>query len=135
MKFLSWFGHPLAVIISYLLILISAENMGGFYLLYILLGLAYGAPHAFAALAGVVLVLIGYGFPRRLGRNTSLLSLLGIGLMLIALFLFFYHSWNVNRSGFSQALPLFTLVLFGLCAICFVLLSFRSVVRPADTVT
>lgn len=50
MKMIKLFTHPVVIIIAFLLILINGEHLGGFYLLYILLGLPHGAVHSLLAI-------------------------------------------------------------------------------------
>ena len=44
MKKIKIITHPVTLILCFFLILISGEHLGGFYLLYILLGLLFASP-------------------------------------------------------------------------------------------
>lgn len=111
------------MIASFLLIIISGQHFGGFYLLYLLLALPYGGIHALLAVAGIVclaLVNIKASWERnsvvRLGG-----AILGTSLLVASLVLFFINDKQGYNSGtFEQFVPLATLGLFTLIAILFV---------------
>lgn len=123
MKLIKIIGHPVLVMSLFLLILISGEQFGGFYLLYLIMGLPYGAPHTLIALTGLLTMFIGYKIhPKQLPKIKPILYLLGDGFMATALFVFFWSSKGYNNSTFEQAVPLISLSLFGICVLSNLLL-------------
>lgn len=130
MKIIKIIGHPVLVMSLYLLILISGESFGGFYLLYILMGLPFGALHAVTALIGLCLVFFGYKVYRtKPSLLKPLLYILGISTMMIALVLFFERSNGYNDATFYQTIPLVSLMLYSLSALCFIINAFILVVK------
>lgn len=132
MKFLKIIGHPITVLSVFLLLLISGEGFGGFYLVYILLGLTGLAPHAVLALAAVAFLVAGFNIPRgSFFIAKPILYIASIGIMIWALFTFFKDSKGYNDGTFEQGVPLSTFILFGLCAITNVCFSVVTVIRSA----
>lgn len=126
MKLMKIFGHPVSVTCVYLFLLISGESFGGFYALYILLGLFNGEPDAIVSMLGLITMLLGYSvYRQRFHPIKPGLYLLGDALMLLGLFLFFQITKDYNDATFQQAVPLFTFVLFGICVLCNILLSVK----------
>lgn len=116
MKLIKIVGHPVLVMCFFLLLLISGEGFGGFYLIYLLIGLPHGVPHALLALAGLGAMFTGYKIYRKQSHVIKpLLYLLGSGLMVSALVAFFTASKGYNDPTFHQAVPLVTFILFGVC--------------------
>lgn len=111
-------GHPISVMSVFLLILISGEQFGGFYLLYLLMGLPHGAPHAIIALSGLLAMFIGYKVHyQKVRAFKPLMYILSCLLMTAALFTFFSSSNGYNDSTFSQAIPLITLAIWVICVL------------------
>ena len=112
MKILRIITHPYTVIISFFIILINGEAWGGFFLLYLLLGLPYGAIHSVLALIAIlILVLNLHKYHRRETVKGCLLEILGVLLLLLSLFLFFYNdTTHYNYGTFYILVPLITLV-------------------------
>ena len=106
----------------FLLIIISGEHFGGFYLLYIIMGLYGGASHAILAFSGLLFIFTGYKI-YRVKQNIlkPFLYLVGISLMVVALVTFFVGSHGYNNSTFHQTIPILSLVLFSLSAFFFVI--------------
>ncbi len=124
MKLIKIIGHPILVLSIFLLLLISGESFGGFYLLYICLGLPHGVPHAIIAVAAVASMVVGFNIQKKQpGLIKPLLYLFGIGLMLLALITFFSDSKGYNDGTFRQTAPLISFGIFGLCVLCNVILS------------
>lgn len=118
MKLIKIIGHPILVMSLFLLILISGEQFGGFYLLYVLMGLPNGAPHSLIALTGLTIMLAGYKFhSTNFPKTKPLLFLMADLIMLIALYVFFTSSNGYNYSTFEQTVPLISLGLFGICVL------------------
>jgi hypothetical protein len=123
MKLIKIIGHPVLVMSIFLLILISSEKFGGFYLLYLIMGLPHGAPHTLIALAGLLAMLIGYKIhPKQVVFIKPLLYMLGDLLMVTALIIFFSSSKGNHNSTFEQTVPLTILGLFGVCVLSNLLL-------------
>ncbi len=116
------FKHPLAVIISFIMILISGKQTGGFYILYLLLGLPHGGIHSITGILGTLLLLFGNIKSKQWGGNyiSLCLNLLGVLLLWLSLFSFFYNDkGNYNIATFYQLLPQILLSLFLLISIVF----------------
>jgi heme/copper-type cytochrome/quinol oxidase subunit 4 len=121
MKLFRFLAHPNALIISFLMILISGEQTGGFYIIYLLTGLPYGIFHAVLGSIGVVCLLISQhlNYSKQLVIKQSL-NLIGLGLMLASLVYFFKNDTkHYNWGTFEQGLPMFTIFFTGFIALCF----------------
>jgi hypothetical protein len=119
MKLIKLIGHPVTVVCMFCLLLISGKSIGGFYLLYILLGLPHGALHAILAVTGITLMVTGYKLPNQSAKILKpVLYFLSLALMVVALTTFFANSKGYNDSTFHQTVPLGTFVLFGVCVLC-----------------
>ena len=119
MKILKIAGHPVLVMSVFLLLLISGESFGGFYVLYILLGLPHGVPDALLAVGGLAVMLLGYKIYRKqFSPIKPLLYLAGNALMIYSLFVFFRMSKGYNDATFHQTVPFISFVLYGLCVLC-----------------
>lgn len=115
MKILKIIGHPLTVMCVYLMLLISGQSFGGFYAIYILLGLPVAAPDAIVSLLGLAILLLGYNFQgKKIQSLKPLFYLLGDSALVVGLFLFFGVTKGYNNATFHQSLPLATFILFGL---------------------
>lgn len=120
MKIIKILTHPYTVIISFFIILINGEGWGGFFLLYLLFGLPYGAIHSILALLGIGLLLFTY---RKYKRKKEAIiecsfEILGVLLLLLSLFLFFYNDkQHYNYGTFYQIVPVIMLILFLLIAL------------------
>ena len=130
MKLLKIIGHPVTVMVMFLFIIIIGEHLGGFYLLYILLGLPYGAPHSIIALAGLLTMLLGCKLDRR--RQAFLkppLYFIGVSAKTVALITFFKESEGYNDNTFSQTVPVISICLFAFFSICCLVLSVCTAVK------
>lgn len=118
-------SHPYTLIICFLLIIISGENWGGFYLLYILMALPFGALHALLAIAGIASLVIGYhGFQKKLSVM-KILNLVGVMFLLASLFYFFWtDKHHYNYGTFQETVPLLTLIITAIIAVCFLIGTF-----------
>ncbi len=122
MKAIKIITHPYTLIISFLLIMISGEHLGGFYLLYLLLALPVGAIHSLLALAGISVLLFNY---HKYGRRKThlivpVLNIIGLLLLFCSIYAFFYNDKeHYNYGTFYQTVPLLTLIITGLIALCF----------------
>jgi len=130
MKVIQILTHPICVLVLFCLVLISGENFGGFYLLYVLMALPHGGIHAILAVAGTAVLLFSY--LKYGGKSVyfidPLLNILGVFCLYLSLWLFFLHSWDFNQATFQQSVPIGSFVLFGLVSLGFLV---RSVLRFA----
>jgi uncharacterized membrane protein len=123
MKALQPFRSPYLLITSFLVIMISGQHLGGFYLLYLVLALPYGGIHALLALVGIMGLVIVH--QRLHWRSQSIWRLVGLTagtlLLVASLITFFYNDKEgYNYGTFEQVVPLVTLTLFALIAFLFV---------------
>lgn len=124
MKIIKIIGHPVSVMCMYLLLIISGKSFGGFYILFIFLGLANGVPDALVSTLGLGIMLLGYKVYRKTFHPIKpALYLLGDAVMIAGLVVFFQVAKDYSNATFQQAVPLFTFVLFGICVLCNILLS------------
>jgi len=131
MKPLNIITHPYLLIASFLLILISGEQFGGFYALYLLLALPHGSTYALAAVVGIAL-LIYCRSTRKKERwmLSSLLNIVASALLFTSLLLFFENDTHGYNDGtFKQLVPQITLALFGIISILFIIYNLFPVFR------
>ena len=122
MKAIKILSHPHILIVSFLLVLISGEHFGGFYLLYLMLGLPHWGLHSIAAFLGIALLVFSY--MKYKGRGVFLiapvLNMIGSLLLIASLFLFFYNDReHYNYGTFYQVVPMVMLVVFSLLSVAF----------------
>ena len=119
MKILNFIGHPIFIISSFLLILISGEAFGGPYIVYLFFGLPHGAGYSLFAAAGIICLSVSLKhFPGKINLSL-LLQIFGILFLLASLFLFFQNErLRYNDATFIQTVPVLTLILFGTSIIC-----------------
>lgn len=128
MKLIQWIGHPVVLVIIYLLLIIEGDNFGGFYLLYLVLSLPHGVAYAVVAALGIAGVIVAFNMHLpRFALLKTVLYLLGFCLMILSLLLFFArgYSWETFQLG----IPLSTFILFGVCSICFLIRTLSSFQR------
>ena len=124
MKMIKLITHPVTIIIGFLLIMISGEHLGGCYLLYILLGLPHGAVHSLLAIVGIGLLLFSnYKYQQQFIFNIEpVLNIIGLILLLLSLFLFFYNDKShYNYGTFYQTIPVLLLSVLALLVAGFLL--------------
>lgn len=122
MKAFKILTHPYTVIITFFLIMISGQHLGGFYLMYLLLALPFGGIHSLLALFGILLLLLCYHKYRRkkIYIVESIMNILGILLLLLSLFFFFYNDkQHYNYGTFDQLVPQISLIIFFIVAMSF----------------
>jgi len=119
-------SHPFTLIFSFLFILITGEHLGGFYALYLFLGLPAGVVHSLLGFAGMIVLVVSHYLPvdtKVIIRQC--LNLIGAGLLFASVFLFFFNDkQRYNWGTFEESVPLITLVLSCLIAFCFVVNTF-----------
>lgn len=120
MKLIKILTHPYIIIISFFIILINGEGFGGFFLLYLLMALPYGAIHSLLALLSIVLLLVNYYKSK--GKKESIVQCLieisGIILLILSLFVFFYNDkQHYNYGTFYKLIPMITLILFAIISL------------------
>ena len=117
MKTIKVISHPITLIICFSLVLISGEHLGGFYLLYILLGLPHAAIHSLLAVGGITILLFAnYKYKREFSYLIEpILNITGVIFLSLSLILFFYNDKSqYNYSTFYQTIPQLSLALFGI---------------------
>ena len=122
MKVMKIFAHPFLIIISFCLMIISGEHLGGFYLSYLLLALPHGGIHSLFAFVGIVLLLISYNKLRdkKAAKVKSIMNIAGLLLMILSLFFFFYNDKeHYNYGTFYQFVPQVSLIIFQLYLFAF----------------
>ncbi|MEO6729817.1 MAG: hypothetical protein ABIN01_01275 [Ferruginibacter sp.] len=132
MKAIKILSHPFVLVICFLMILISGQHLGGFYLLYILLGLSHGAIHSLLAIAGVgVLLFSNYKYKRAFVYLIEpILNISGVILLSLSLFLFFYNDkQQYNYSTLYQTVPLITIAIFVMSVATFVSINLKKLQR------
>ncbi len=125
MKVIKIITHPYLIISSLFCIIIFGKGWAGFYLLYLLFGLPYGAIHSLLALCGIVLLLVGNQKYKRKKESVieCLMEIIGVFLLMLSVFLFFYNDKkNYNFPTFHELLSLIMLILF-------LIISFASIVN------
>jgi hypothetical protein len=111
--------HPLFIILIFCGVLISGEAMGGFYLLYILLGLPYFAFHSIAGIIGIVCLFFSYYSKK---GTQPVLNIVGAICITASLVYFFLQpTGEYNYNTFSQFLPLLTVILFVIFLLIFII--------------
>jgi integral membrane sensor domain MASE1 len=124
MKLIKIVTHPYIIIISFFIILINGEGFGGFYLLYLLMGLPYGAIHSLLAFFGIVILLFAYyKFRKKKERIIECLTeIFAVFLLILSLSAFFYNDkQHYNYGTFTELVPVIMLILFLLIAMISIL--------------
>lgn len=127
MKLLRFIGHPITIIILFLLILISGKAIGSVYLFYILLALPEGHSHALLAVCGILLLLVRLGDSEKLMLTNSILNTLAIIALFLSLYLFFTNdTQQYNYVSFRTGAFWITFGLFCLSAMFFLINTFLN---------
>jgi len=130
MKLFKILSHPVTLVVCFLLIMISGEHVGGFYGMYILMGLPFGAVHALLAIAGIIILLVNQAF--QLSRTSYLRQVINFiaVLFLFSSLYFFFHNdkQHYNYGTFEQTIPIITMAVTAFVAICFLIGNFSKVV-------
>jgi hypothetical protein len=136
MKIIKIIGHPVSVMCMYLLLIISGKSFGGFYVLFIFLGLPHGVPDAIVSTVGLGIMLLGYKvYRKKFHLIKPALYLLGDAVMIAGLVLFFQVAKDYSNATFQQAVPRFSFALFGLCVVCNILLAGLLIIQNGKSNT
>ena len=129
MKLFKILSHPVTLIICFLLIMISGEHVGGFYGMYILMGLPFGAVHALLAIAGIVVLLVNQALqPSRTSYLRQVINLIAVLFLFSSLYFFFHNDKeHYNYGTFEQAVPIITMAVTAFVAVCFLIGNFSRV--------
>ena len=120
MKIYRILSNPYALIICFSLILISGEHWGGFYGMYILMGLMFGGVHSFLAVAGILVIAAGHNWLKGPVFLQQLIKLVGVSLLFFSLYIFFTNDKeHYNWGTFEQTVPIITIIITSIVAICF----------------
>lgn len=126
MKLFKIISHPYTLIICFLLIMISGENFGGFYAMYILMALPFGGVHALLAVAGILLLVIN----RSLNKNKvayQACNILGLVFLIASLFYFFAADrQHYNWATFQQLVPVMSLIITAIVSFFFLVGNFSQ---------
>ncbi len=120
MKAIKWIGHPVRLVIIYLLLIIEGDQFGGFFMLYLLLALPHFVPYAITAALGIASIIVGFNLRKENYLSFKpVLFLSGYCLMILSLLLFFSkgNKWET----FEMGLPTLTFVIFGISSLCFLI--------------
>ena len=116
-------SNPYTLIVSFCLILISGEHLGGFYALYLLLALYYAGIHALLGLGGIIVLIATRKTRNKIKEPAwpNILNIVGAALLILSLIWFFYWDKDgYNYGTFYQFVPRLSLILFGLIALLFI---------------
>ncbi|WP_033412005.1 hypothetical protein, partial [Segetibacter koreensis] len=102
-----------------------------FFLLYLLLGLPYGAIHSVLALVAIIILILNlHKYRRRETIKACLLEILGVLLLLLSLFLFFYNdTTHYNYGTFYFLVPVITLGLFTILAVSSLIMNIVAIYK------
>lgn len=125
MKIRKILGHPYTLVTSFFLITITGQQASGIYFGYLVLGMSYGAVYSILGTMGIAVILFSHFKYKRYDQSMdeSIINLLGAVLLILSLFLFFYHNTDKLSVGiYGQAITLVTLLVFGVLTTCFITL-------------
>jgi amino acid transporter len=116
MKIIKWIGHPVILVVLYLLLIIEGDEFGGFYMLYLFLSLPHLVPYSIIAAAGLSFIIIAFN-SKRSEKRIFAFYLFGYLLMLLSLIIFFSkgNKWKT----FELDIPLLSFIVFGISSLCF----------------
>lgn len=126
MKLFRILSHPYTLILAFLFIVISGRHLGGFYAMYVLLGLTHGVVHSVLGFLGiVVLVATHHSNWRQQSSIRKASNIVAVGLLFASLYLFFTNDKeHYNWGTFEESVPLFTLGFSVFIALCFLVGNF-----------
>ncbi len=117
--------HPFTLIASFLLVFIGGQHQGYFYFQELIAGLIYGEVYSIVGSFGIFTILFCHFKYKGVTNNLEacFINLIGSVLLIISLFLFFYHMEGIYVSQtFIQIVPLISLLVFCILVSFFVLL-------------
>lgn len=134
MKAIKILTNPYTLIISFLLIIISGQHIGGFYIIYLLLALPHFASYAVLSVIGIALMLITFHNKKtRFSITEPILNLVAVLLLLASIFIFFYtDNERYNYGTFYQLVPQITLVLFLIIALTSIVINIISICKTLE---
>ena len=133
MKLFKILSNPYTIIIVFLLLMISGEQTGGFYIIYIFTALPHAGIHAILAVGGMIILLFNYHV-RNKAFVSFFLNIIGLAFLVLSLYLFFANDpSHYNQATFEQTVPLFTFILFGFLVLCSVLHNFIHLPKTFTT--
>jgi nitrate reductase gamma subunit len=126
MKLFKFLSHPYPMIICFLLIMISGENFGGFYAMYILMALPFGGMHAMLAVAGIIILIANHSVQKnKINPVKQIINLIGVLFLFGSVYYFFWaDKQHYNYGSFQQTVPIATMVLAAFTAGCFLFSNF-----------
>ncbi|HUC82473.1 MAG TPA: hypothetical protein VMR70_16320 [Flavisolibacter sp.] len=125
MKLFKILSHPYTLIFCFLFMLISGQHLGGFYALYILLGLYHGVLHSLLGFFGIAILFLSYHLLKKKKTMQVILNVVGVILLFASVFFFFKNDKeHYNWGTFEQVVPMFTIVLTAFIGLCFLLGNF-----------
>ena len=103
--------HPVTIGLLFCCLIISGESIGGFYILYLFIGLPHGVLHSFLGTAGILFLIASAFFQKVL--VVALLRLAASLCFIVSLIRFFTQPGaSYNYSTFHQSVPMLVLIVF-----------------------
>lgn len=136
MKAIKVITNSYTLIISFLIIIISGQHLGGFYIIYLLIALPYFGIHSILALVGIILLLIIYHNKKnRCFIIRPLINLVSVLMLIASIYMFFYNDKeHYNYGTFYQLVPQITLIVFSFIALSFIVRNIVSVFKSSKTI-
>lgn len=120
MRVVNFIGHPLFLIIAFLILIIEGDHFGGNYILYLFMGIPDGQLFAIAGGIGAAFIIAGR-FVKQSGWK-QILDVIGILLMIISLVIFFSRSDKTGVDAtFHDTVPLVSFINLCISIICFII--------------
>jgi len=124
-KIVKLLRHPYVVMILFCALLISGNQMGGFYLFYLLLGLPHLVLHSLLGMTGILMLLIAGVVPGT--RTSAILNIAGVCCMVASLLRFFSQPGaSYNYQTFHLVLPMTLLIIFAVLAAQFFVFNLKQ---------
>ena len=131
-KLINIITHPLTIIISFLMIIIVGQDLGGFYIFYIILAIPHFGIHAMLAILGILILLINYYSLRKYAGYLihQLLNIVGVLLLALSLYTFFYQDPDhYNEATLHQVIPLIIIGIYFVFSTSFLIQNLLSVFK------
>jgi len=121
MKVIKILGHPVMFLSLSMLLIIEGEHFGGFYLLYLLFGLTYGAAFSLLFVSGALTLTIYLNIKKWKTLPLKFLTkLVGFVLVLASIYIFFASSTIDQHTTFTDTIPVLSFCFFGISCLCFI---------------